>query len=151
MFFWIASNYLQAQEVVAASGGNATGTGGFVSYTVGQVAYTTSTNTSGTVTQGVQQPYEIYVVTEIEDATGVSLEIVIYPNPASDFLKLLVEDGKLENLSYQIYDINGDLLQIGDLVGKETVIQMRKLLPAAYYLKISDNQEEIKTFKIIKN
>ena len=38
---------LQAQEAVPASGGEAGGSGGSVSYTVGQVVYTTKTGTNG--------------------------------------------------------------------------------------------------------
>ena len=49
----------QAQEAVSAAGGNASGSGGTASYTIGQVAYTTNSSASGTITQGVQQPYEI--------------------------------------------------------------------------------------------
>jgi hypothetical protein len=144
-------NGIQAQETVTTSGGKATGSGGTVSYTVGQVAYTTNVSTTGTITQGVQQPYEILVVTGIEEAVGISLEIVVYPNPTSDFLKLKIKDYKLENLTYQLYDVNGSLLQNGEIVLKETIIQTGNLAPAAYYLKVSDDQKEVKTFKIIKN
>ena len=141
---------LQAQQSVNTSGGNATGVGGTVSYTVGQVAYMTIASSAGTLTQGVQQPFEILVITGIEEASGISLEISVYPNPTSDFLKLKVENYKVENLSYQLYDINGGLLQNGDIVSKETVIQTGNLLPAAYYLRIIDNEKEVKAFKIIK-
>jgi len=50
---------LQAQVAIPASGGNATGTGGTVSYSVGQVFYTINTGTTGFIVQGVQQPFEI--------------------------------------------------------------------------------------------
>jgi hypothetical protein len=40
------------------AGGEATGSGGSVSYSVGQVVYTTNTGINGSVAQGVQQPYE---------------------------------------------------------------------------------------------
>jgi hypothetical protein len=142
---------LQAQQTIATSGGNATGTGGTVSYTIGQVSYTTNKDGTGMVVQGVQQPYEVQVVTGLDEARGISLEISIYPNPASDFLKLKIESYTLENLSYQLYDINGNLLQNGEVVDKETVIKTSDLLPAAYFLRIRDNQKEVKTFKIIKN
>jgi len=148
--FWCGRE-IQAQETVTASGGNASGGGGSVSYSVGQVAYTTSTSTTGTLTQGVQQPYEILVVTGIEDANGISLELSVFPNPTSDFLKLKVESYILKNLSYQLYDVNGSLIENGEIVSKETVIKTRDLTPAAYYLRIIDNEKEIKTFKIIKN
>lgn len=50
---------IQAQEAIPATGNSATGSGGTMSYTVGQVAYTTQIGISGIVTQGVQQPFEI--------------------------------------------------------------------------------------------
>jgi hypothetical protein len=90
---------MYSQETVTISGGNASGSGGTVSYTVGQVSYTTNTSTTGTVTQGMQQPYEILVVTGLEEADGISLEFSVYPKPVSDFLMLKVESYRLDNLS----------------------------------------------------
>jgi len=147
----IFTSGIQAQETVAASGGNATGSGGTASFTVGQVVYTTNSGSTGTITQGVQQPYEIFLVTGIEEAFGINLEMVVYPNPASDFLKLVIEDYKLENLNCQLYDSNGSLIQNTEIINKETIIQTRDLPPAAYYLKVTDSHKELKTFKIIKN
>ena len=151
VFLLLFVNGMQAQETVTTSGGNATGSGGTVSYTVGQVAFTTNTSTTGTVTQGIQQPYEILVVTGLEEAKGISLEFSVYPNPTSDLLKLKVEKYNLENLTYQLYDINGSLLYITDITGQETQIEMSDYPSAAYYLHIIHNQKTIKTFKIIKN
>jgi len=151
VFLLLCANGIQAQETVATSGGNASGSGGTVSYTVGQVSYTTIESTIGTITQGVQQPYEILVLTGLEEAECISLEFSIYPNPAFDFLKLIATNYKLENLTYQLYDINGSLLQNGEIINSETIIQTGNLPSATYYLRIIDNQKEIKTFKIIKN
>lgn len=53
-----------AQQASTASGGNASGSGGSASYSVGQTAYTVS-NGNGSVSQGVQQPFEISIVTDI--------------------------------------------------------------------------------------
>lgn len=46
---------LHAQESVNTTGGNASGSGGSASYSVGQVVYTSNTETSGSVAQGVLQ------------------------------------------------------------------------------------------------
>ena len=151
LFVICGSVICNAQQALSTAGGEATGTGGTVSYTLGQAVNNTITSTSGTVMQGVQQPFEILVVTGIEEAKGISLEISVYPNPTSNFLRLKVANVKLEKLSYQLYDINGSLLGSNEIVGKETIIQTGNLAPAAYYLRISDNQREVKTFKIIKN
>jgi hypothetical protein len=142
---------LQAQESINASGGEATGSGGSVSYSVGQVAYQTHAGTNGSVTQGVQQPYEISVVTAIEEAKGINLSISAYPNPTTDFLELKVESEKLKDLSYQLYDMNGKLLQSEKITSNQTSIVMSNLVPATYFVKVTERNKEVKTFKIIKN
>ena len=141
---------LQAQTSVDATGGNATGSGGSASYSVGQVVYQTHTGTTGSVAQGVQQPYEISVVTGIEEAKGINLSVSAYPNPTSDYLTLSIEKFDISNLSYQLYDINGKLLQNEKITGKQTSIVMSNLVPANYFVKVIQGNEVIKTFKIIK-
>jgi hypothetical protein len=143
---------LQAQETVSASGGNASGSGGTVSYSVGQVVYTTNTGgANGSVAQGVQQPFEISIATGIEQAKGINLVCSAYPNPSTDFIKLKIENYNTENLSYQLYDINGKLLANEKVSSNETSIQLGKFVSATYFLKVIDSNKEIKSFKIIKN
>ena len=75
---------LDAQNTIPSSGGNASGSGGTVSYSIGQIVYTTNTGTNGTVAQGTQQPFEISVVTGIEEALNITLQCSVYPNPATE-------------------------------------------------------------------
>ncbi len=142
---------VSAQEAVISSGGDGSGSGGSVSYTIGATVYTTSTGTSGSVAQGVQHPYEIYVVTGIEEVQGIDLEISAYPNPVTDYLILKVDDENLIGVTYQLYNIEGRLLENNELVDNKTHIYMNKLKPATYFLKVLNNNKEIKTFKIVKN
>jgi len=140
---------VQAQNSVPASGGNATGSG-TVSYSVGQVVYTTNTGTNGTAAQGVQQPYEISVVTVIKGYNDIFLECLVYPNPTTDFVILKTRSYEDENLSYQLCDINGKLIYDKKADGVETYIPMGNLISATYFLKVIYNRKEVKTFKIIK-
>jgi len=142
---------LQAQTSVNATGGNASGSGGSASYSVGQVVYTTNTGTNGSVAQGVQQPFEISVVTSIEEATGINLSVTAYPNPTTDYLTLEVKDFEISNLSFQLYDMSGKLLQSEKITGNQTSIVMSNLVPATYFVKVVQESKEVKTFKIIKN
>jgi len=82
---------LKGQETIPATGGNATSIGGSVSYTVGQVTYNTFSGTNGTIAQGVQQPYEISVVTAIRNTEEINLECLVYPNPTSGLVKLVLK------------------------------------------------------------
>ena len=141
---------LQAQEVIPATGGNASGSGGSASYSVGQVVYTTNTGTNGSVAQGVQQPFEISVVTGIEEAKGINLSVSAYPNPTTDFLTLSVDNFEVSKLSYQLYDMSGRLLETKKIEGNQTSIVMSNLVPATYFLKVTEGNKKVKTFKIIK-
>src|SRR6056297_1106382 len=64
---------LQAQETTSSAGGNTTGGGGSVSYSIGQVVYTTHIGPDGSVAQGVQQIYIISDETGFDDITGISV------------------------------------------------------------------------------
>ena len=142
---------LHAQESVNATGGNASGSGGSVSFSFGQVVYTTNTGSNGSVIQGVQQPFEISVVTAIEQTKGINLSVSAYPNPTTDYLTLRIEEIEISNLLYQLYDMNGKLLQNEKITGNQTSIIMSNLVPATYFVKIIQENKELKTFKIIKN
>jgi hypothetical protein len=48
---------LSAQTSVNSAGGEATGSNGQISFSVGEIIYTTMNNASYSVAQGIQQPY----------------------------------------------------------------------------------------------
>ena len=150
LLLFIVSAQLQAQEALPATGGDAGGDGGSASYTVGQVIYTTVTGADGTVSQGIQQPYEIEVVTGIPEASGIGLSVMAYPNPATNYLMVKVKDYEISGLQYYVYSINGKLLQVVKASGEETRIEINNLTSGTYFIKIIDDKQEIKTFKIIK-
>ena len=141
---------LQAQESVNATGGNASGSGGSASYSVGQVTYQMHTGTNGSVAEGLQQPYEISVLTAIEEAKDINLSVRVYPNPTADYLTLEVKDFELLDLHFQLYDINGKLLQNNKITSHQTSIFMSNLMPASYFVKVIQRNKEVITFAIIK-
>lgn len=142
---------IQAQYNINATGDNAIGNEGTASYSVGQVVYNTNIGMNGTSAQGVQQPYEISVVTAIEESKGINLSFIVYPNPTKDYLTLDVGNFDLSNLKYQLYDNNGKLIQTQIITNNKTNIVFSNLIPALYYLTVIIEKKEIKTFKIIKN
>jgi hypothetical protein len=139
-----------AQENTVASGGNATGNGGSTSYSVGQVLYTTNTGANGSVAQGVQQPYEITVIAGVNE-TAIHLKLSVYPNPATNYIQLKVENEKLESLTYQLIDLQGKVINTEKVTASNTTIIMEALPKAIYLINIIKNNQLIKTFKIIKN
>jgi hypothetical protein len=155
-FLFFSTNLIQAQNAIPSTGGNASGSGGTLSYSVGQVVYTTNTGTSGSVAQGVQQPYEIYIITGIDNSMKIILSCTVFPNPVTTHLTLKTENTDNENLSYQLYDINGKQLENKKIDRNETTILMEHRPTATYFLKVTQtgqtsSSKEIKTFKIVKN
>ena len=105
-----------AQDATSSSGGNANGSGGSVSYTVGQVVYTTNSDSTGSLAQGVQQPYEISIVNDIVEF-DIDLTLSAYPNPATNYLMLQIENYNNENFYYKLIDITGRVLESKKVVG----------------------------------
>jgi hypothetical protein len=133
---------------VAASGGDAQGAQGSFSYTIGQVVYTTHESGSS-MALGIQRPFEISVETSLNE-NNEDINLSVYPNPTAGRLELMVSDRSFESLSYQLYDINGKLLNSEAINNHKTIIELENLPVANYLLKVIENQVPIKTFKIIK-
>ncbi len=140
---------IQAQDALPASGGDASGSGGSLSYTLGQVACIAISGIGGEASQGVQQSYKIHVLGGIEK--GVSLLYSVFPNPTHDILILKIDDFLNEDLLYQLFDLNGRLLQNQEVVSCETPISLGGFDASVFLLKVTDNLKELKTFLIIKN
>jgi hypothetical protein len=141
---------IQAQNAIPAGGGNAAGSGGTVSYTIGQVTYQTFSVTDGSIAQGVQQPYEISVTTAVENTEGIILEYKVYPNPAHGFIKLIINPFDDGDFRYYLFDINGVLLQDKKVISEETEISLESVTPAVYFLKVLKDNKEVKVFKVVK-
>lgn len=149
-FLVLGSAGLQAQEAIPASGGEASGLGGSVSYTVGQAAYSNYSGSQVSVTEGVQQPYEIYVVTAANQLLPMTLSFKAYPNPATDYLILQLEGEDNKCLTYLFCDINGKIIGKGNIQGKQTTIPMGIHKSGNYLLQVLYRNRGLQTFKIVK-
>lgn len=139
-----------AQQSILSSTGNISGTGGSVSYSIGQVAFSQHTWITGVVTEGVQQPYEIQIMEGIDQEQGIHLNCILYPNPADAYIKLRIENIQSGILTYQLINMEGLILKNDRIENIETNIQMADLASATYFLTVSERDKSIKTFKIIK-
>jgi len=149
-FLLLGLGGLHAQESPTATGGDATGIGGIVVYSVGQVVYTTNTSASGTVSQGVQQAYEILTMGIKETQLNISLSV--FPNPTADNLTLQISDYNNEKLSYQLFDMQGKLLNKGQVTAQQTQINTASLPSSTYFINVvTQKNKQVQSFKIIKN
>lgn len=150
LFFSSAVLTLNAQEIVTTSGLNASGAGGTISYSVGQVSVAQNTGTEGSVIEGVQQPYIIDPTVGSEIA-NINLKLATYPNPTSDEIIMTAEDLDLENLSYQLLSSEGKVLISKAPIESTNNISLQSFPANIYLLNIYRDQIIIKSFRIIKN
>ena len=139
----------KAQSSLNASGGKATGTGGSASYSVGQLAYTTATGTGGSASAGVQQAIEIF--TANEELQSIRLSALAFPNPVETSLTLQITDPKWSELRYVLIDMSGRILFNSKVNGEITQIPFASQAVGTYTLRVVQGQNEIKSFKILKN
>jgi hypothetical protein len=138
-----------AQTSVNTSGGEVKNSSGSVSYSIGQMAYTSVSNANGSVSQGVQQAYQISTLNVGEKAFNFSLSA--YPNPTQDNLNLRVGNYRQEQLMYRLLDTGGKLLSEAKVMNQETVIEMQQLPNATYYVEVHHDNKKVQSFKIVKN
>ena len=147
-FFLLKITFFCAQKTVSASGGNAVGNGS-VNYSIGQLVITTNKAKSGSVTQGVQQSFELFTLVN-PGLKALTLKAVAYPNPTTSKIILSLSDNTFTKLTYAVFDIKGKLLLRGKVNENKTPIIMKNMPSGVYLLKVHQNKKQLKIFKIIK-
>ncbi|MCR4681399.1 MAG: T9SS type A sorting domain-containing protein [Bacteroidales bacterium] len=152
LFMFFAAMAALAQNGVVTTGGTATGNGGTVTYTVGQVADQRVEAGDKYVIEGVQQPYEIQTV-GVNNYPGIMLEAVLFPNPTANTVSLRIANYEIpaQGLTAELFDIQGSLIQIFTVSDLETAMDLSALPSSTYQLRVVDGDRLLKTFKVIKN
>lgn len=150
LLFLGTSQWCAAQQGTTAAGGEATGTTGTVSFSIGQVDYVTINSSSATLSQGVQQAYEIFAVTSITTPSP-TFNLLLYPNPTVNSITLGVDVAHIKNLSYKVYDIKGKEVTTQKISSATTNITMKNLSAATYFVSVFSANKLVKTFRVVKH
>lgn len=137
---------LIAQQNTVSSGGDATGSGGSVSFSIGQVDYNHASSSSGEVNQGVQQPYELFLVS-LEEALAEAISV--FPNPFTNQLILRVSEAN--GYHYRLLDASGRLVLEGNCQGTETAVDVSQLQSGNYQFTLFNASQQVLVYKLIKN
>lgn len=148
LFVFAAANTI-AQEVIATAGKAESSSDCQVSWTLGETVIETAEAGSSVLTQGFHQSK--LTITAIDKITEAGFDLKVYPNPTQDFV--IVHFSKLNGQpTYQLIDLNGKLIEQQKISTTDVKINMRSFAEGAYLLKlINKNQNQLQTFKIIKN
>lgn len=138
----------QAQSNTVTAGGDASGSGGSVSYTIGQIDYMHAEGSGGSYNQGVQQPYEFYQNAGIGE--NDLLVTQVYPNPTFESIVLKLSDSA-GDANFYLTDSRGRLVREGHADAGSTVIPMADLSAGEYLLTVHNTTLKSQTIKIIKH
>ena len=81
--------------------------------------------------------------------SGISFDVEVYPNPASDKVHVRVNGAKAGNASVLILDITGRVVRTVVMTGSHIDIDMARLPSGAYMVKYTDDSHS-KTQKVTK-
>lgn len=105
------------------------------------VGYIKDGDTVGNIT-----PDSLLLV-DISDKEFLENEINIYPNPASDFLHIILPHHK--NARLEIRNIHGELIFQKEFSKQEEIINTTNLIPGVYFFLILQKNEILQTGKIL--
>jgi len=134
-----------AQEVVATQGDSYSNGTANIDFTIGEVVINTGTDGTNDITQGFHQTNWNFL--GVEDHAP-SYEATIFPNPTSEVLN--IRTSTFENVTYTLYDAQGEMVMQDKLLANQTPIQVSQLAPGAYSLILNSETQKLKTFKLIK-
>jgi len=147
--FTIAS--IQAQQTTATAGGDASGSGGSFSYSIGQVVYIYNYGSDLIVAQGVQQPYEISTILG-SDNYQINLMMQTYPNPTKDVL--FIDNGNYQAMSgysIKIVSLAGTVVYNQPITSQQVQISMNQFTTKGLYIAqiIDSNNAIVDSKKIV--
>jgi len=133
-------------QVIASTGTFATAGSYSLSYTVGEAATATLTGSSNIITQGFQQPNDVY--TGLQSFVTSSLNAQVYPNPASNEINLVITSPVADNYTVQLVDLLGRVLELPrttEILNGQShyVFNIQQLPPSVYFITLHANSNDI--------
>jgi hypothetical protein len=142
-------------QVIASNGIFASAGGYTLSYTTGQPASSTLITSSSIITQGFQQPNDIY--TGVQTFVTPTLSVQLYPNPAVDQVNLVINNSSANGAyTVQLVDLLGRVLQqppTTQIANGQTrfVFNVQQLPSSMYFITIkTSGSDVIHSFKFNK-
>ena len=139
---------IYAQQISSSAAIITSSSAGNMSAVVGQVTYTSYSN-SASISMGVLQVYSKNPV--LYKPTTIKTPIVTaWPNPVKDYLFIKIEDNANFQISYQIHSLYGQLIQHVKIYTNSFSVNMQNFKSGIYIVSIQSGYQNHSSFKIIK-
>lgn len=135
-----------AQDLISTGGDFFQKPSGSISFTIGEPIIETVGVGKHVITQGFQQSTRPVMPTgynELED-----IAISVFPNPTTDIINIELSEER--SLDYQLFDLNGVLMQEDKISMIQTTISLINYAPSIYILKLVEKNFGSRTFQIVK-
>lgn len=144
-------------ELVSSAGDSFNNTSYQLDWSIGELSTETYAGSQNTLTQGFHQG--TYIITSIDENPLLEFTITAFPNPTSNFISLKVNastmlstgSSKVESLQFAVTDLSGKISQTGKILNETEQINFSNYAVGTYIVTISQNNQLVKTVKIIKN
>ncbi len=138
------------QKGTVASGVEATGSGGTVSATIGQIDFNYQNGAGGNLNEGVQQPYELDVTLGVANS-NINLIANVFPNPTQNFLTLSIQDFTLNSYVFSLIDAAGKLIFTSNVDAPLKAIDLSSFSNGIYVLSVYQGNKLEKQFRVVKH
>lgn len=137
-------------EIITTSGDFFVNANSSLSWSIGECITETFITTNAILTQGFQQSH--YIITRIDDFASGAMIINVFPNPASDFIDVEIENRNNDQAyTLKLFDLQGRELFSNELNTNKSQLNLRQYIKGVYFLMILDrNNSFIRYYKIEK-
>lgn len=150
MAFMICSQWTIAQQAFVSGGGDFNNGSGNISLSLGQVFFQHTEDLELKISEGVQQPFEFYLVYTLDPILS-DYSVRLYPNPASDLIYLEVNSGpEIQQLNFTVTDLNGRKVTSGQMERDLTSLHLAAWVPGLYLLTLFVEDEPIFSKQFMK-
>ena len=147
LFFICITNCI-SQEVIASSAGYSETASLSLSWTIGENFTETFSNNDIILTQGFNQGN--IIITDISEMVFPEITIAVYPNPVKEYINIRMDTKSTDNLKAEIFSMSGMKLLSESINSNNTGIDIQRLPASDYILRLSNSDQVLKSFKIVK-
>ena len=105
--------------------------------------YTAQSNSATSLSKGVQQGFELFLITGLEDEDRFGLAATVFPNPTSNYLTVEIKSYSPGTaMEIFLFDAKGQQVH--------RQIAVEHLSSALYVLKLIQGNKLVKVVKVIK-
>ncbi|MFO7575808.1 MAG: T9SS type A sorting domain-containing protein [Bacteroidales bacterium] len=140
----------QKLDVISSAGGYNVATGISISWTLGETIIPNFTSPDGTISlaHGFQQKL---IITKVEELIENPVSIKVYPNPASEFVKIEFEQPVDSDIRMFILDFRGKVVET-DIIGPGTYffeVNLQNLSSGIYFLRLQKGKF-VNVYRVVK-